>query len=270
MSLTGTSLRIATLALLSFGAGSAISGPAEADAIRTRFEVFGFAGVEVLTLHSRTEESGGGYAITVDYATEGIASVFVNLASHAQVRGRRAGVTAQPEWFDKETRRNGEDRVNRVVYRRDGTADGSSTPALPDPVTPAETRGTVDNLTAYFRLQLQLARTGRCAVTDRVFDGRYRYDLIFTDAGRQKLTPSGGQNFTGEAIGCHMKRRSLGQGIPEAERDEGARSGTIWYARLVPGDLLVPVRMRLETQLGTVHGYLAELHGSGVNRTMME
>ena len=270
MSLLRKPLRLAALALLGLAPAALASGAAKADAIRTRFELFGFAGIEVLTLNSRTEENGDSYAISVDYATEGIARMFVNLASHAQVQGRRAGDTADPKWFDKETRRNGQNRVNRVVYRQDGAVDGSSTPAPPDPVTPEEARGTVDNLTAYLRLQLQLARTGRCALTEHVYDGRYRYDLTFTDAGRRKLTPSGGQNFAGEAIGCHMRRRSLGKGIPESERDEGARSGTIWYARLVPGDLLVPVRMRLETQLGTVRGYLAELHGSGVNRALME
>lgn len=267
MSLTCNALRPVALILLSLGA---MAGAAEADAISTRFEMHGFAGVEVLTLNSRTEENADSYAIAVNYATEGIARLFVNLASHAHVRGRRVGGTANPEWFYKETRRNGMERADRVVYRGDGAVDGSSTPAPPDPVTPEEARGTVDNLTAYLRLQLQLARTGRCALTEHVYDGRYRYDLTFTDAGRRKLTPSGGQNFAGEAIGCHMTRRSLGKGIPESERDEGARSGTIWYARLVPGDLLVPVRMRLETQLGTVHGYLAELHGSGVNRALME
>ncbi len=59
-------------------------------------------------------------------------------------------------------------------------------------------------------------------------------------------------------------------GVPELEKDEGARQGTIWYARLLPGDLLVPVRMEMDTQLGVVEGYLAELHGPGVDLTLME
>jgi hypothetical protein len=38
----------------------------------------------------------------------------------------------------------------------------------------------------------------------------------------------------------------------------------------VPGDLLVPVRMQMDTQLGVVDGFLAELHGRGVNLTLMQ
>jgi len=133
----------------------------------------------------------------------------------------------------------------------------------------AATRDTVDNLTAYLRLERQLARTGSCALTARVFDGRHAYDLVFADAGRTVLSPAGGQKFSGNAIACRMTRR-YPDGIVDSEKDEGAREGTIWYARLVPGDLLIPVRMEMDTQLGVVEGYLAELHGEGVDLTLME
>jgi hypothetical protein len=56
----------------------------------------------------------------------------------------------------------------------------------------------------------------------------------------------------------------------DSEQDEGAKQGTIWYAKLIPGDLMVPVRMELETQIGGVTAYLAELHGRGVDLKLME
>ncbi len=236
--------------------------------IVTRFEIFGFARVGVLTLRNRVEEKGERYAITTDYATKGIASVFVDLTAHAEVRGRLVPGSAQPESFRNDSRRNGAERHSRVDYHADGTVDGGSTPPLSEPVPLAAMRGTVDNLTAYHRLERQLARTGSCALTARVFDGRHVYDLVFMDAGREKLSPAGGQHFSGDAIACRMTRR-YPPGSSDAEKDEGARQGTIWYARLVPGDLLVPVRMEMDTQLGVVEGYLAELHGEGVDLTLM-
>ncbi|HEV2336227.1 MAG TPA: DUF3108 domain-containing protein [Stellaceae bacterium] len=249
---------------------AAFSPPALADQrVATRFEVFGFAGVRVLTLQNRTEEMGDRYAITTDYATKGVASVFIDLTTHAEVHGRLVTGSAQPEQFRNDSRRNGAERHSRLDYRPDGTVEGGSTPALPQPVPAAATRGSVDNLTAYLRLERQLARTGSCALTVRVFDGRHAYDLIFADAGREVLSPAGGQHFSGNAIACHMTRRSW-PNVPDAEKDEGARQGTIWYARLIPGDLLVPVRMQMDTQLGVVEGYLAELHGEGVDLTLME
>jgi|SRR5579864_7305385 len=249
---------------------AAFSTPGLADQrIATRFEVFGFAGMSVLTLRNKTEENGERYAVTIDYATKGMASVFVNLTTHAEARGRLTAGSAQPEWFRNDSRRNGTERHSRVDYRPDGAVDAAATPPAPVPLPVAATNGTVDNLTAYLRLERQLARTGSCASTARVFDGRHAYDLVFEDAGREKLSPAGGQKFSGDAIACSMTRR-YPPGISDTEKDEGAQHGTIWYARLLPGDLMVPVRMEMDTQLGMVEGYLAELHGPGVDLMLME
>ena len=240
-----------------------------ADAISLRFEGFGLLGVPVLTLRHYLDESEDRYAITVDYTTSGIAGVVIDLTSHAEVTGRFSADSAQPERYRKETRRNGVDRRNRVDYLADGTVVGSSAPPEPERGPPVAASGTVDNLTAYFLLERQLARTGSCALTVPVFDGQHRYDLYFSDAGQQLLSPAGGQRFEGSTIACRMERRHL-VGNPDPEQREGARRGTIWYARLVPGDVLTPVRMQLETQIGTIDGYLAALSGRGVELRLME
>ena len=248
--------------------GSAAAPAAADEQIATSFAMFGFAGINVLTLRTLTEESAERYAITVDYRTHGMASLFVDLATHAQVQGRVVAGTADPEWFRDDTRRNGAERHNRVDYRPDGTVIGSSTAPLPKPVTPQAAQGTIDNLTAYFRLQRQLARTGSCRLSARVYDGRHGYDLSFSDAGHQALTPRGGQKFAGNAIACRMTRRDW-PAFPDPEKDDETPRGTIWYARLIPGDILVPVRMRMDTPLGIVDGFLAQLSGRGVNLRLL-
>lgn len=242
---------------------------AAAEPTTLRVEVYGLMGLHVLTLHSQVDETGGHYAITTDYATRGIAGVLVDLSTRSEVRGRLSNSSAQPTSFRRDTRRNGEDRHDKVDYRPDGTVDGSSTPPSPSPVSPAAERGTVDNLTAYFMLERQLARSGSCVLAVPVFDGRYRYDLYFTDAGKKQLPSVAGQDFSGEAIGCHMRRVDRSS-TSEPEQNEGASQGTIWYAKLVPGDAMVPVRMQMKAQIGVVDGYLAELHGRGVNLKLME
>jgi hypothetical protein len=240
-----------------------------ADTIALRFEVFGIAGLHVMTLHSLIDEVGNRYAITVDYATTGVAGVFVDVKTHAQVRGRLSQASAQPEAYLRDTRRNGVERHARLDYRPDGTVEGGLTPPLPQPVPVGAGRGTVDNLTAYFLLERQLARNESCALAVPVFDGVHRYDLYFSDGGKPDLAPAGGQRFAGATIACRMQRQFM---TTESgpEQSEGARQGTIWYARLVPGDVMVPVRMELETQIGSVTVYLAELHGRGVDLQLME
>lgn len=265
--LTPSPLRVAALLLAAIWFCAA---PAEAgENFATRFEVFGFAGIKVLTLRTVTKESGDRYAITADFATEGLASLFADLTSHTEVGGRLVGDSAQPESFRGEWRRNGEDRSSRIDYGPDGNIDTATAPPLPGPVAQSTLRGTVDNLTAYFRLERQLAHTGSCALTARVFDGRHAYDLVFSDAGRGALAPAGGQNFAGSTIACAMVRYNWPY-FPDPTKDEGARQGTIWYARLGPVDLMVPVRTRMDTQLGTVDGFLADLHGSGVDLALMK
>jgi Protein of unknown function (DUF3108) len=261
------SSRIACLALVAIWCGgeAAIAG----EQVATRFEMLGIAGMRVLDLRTLTEEDGEGYSITADFATQGIAHLFVDMTSHAQVRGRIVDGSVQPEWYRSEVRRNGVERLSRIDYRPDGIVDTATTPPLSAPIAAGELRGTVDNLTAYFQLERQLAQTGRCALTARVFDGRHGYDLVFSDAGRQALAPAAGQNFAGDAIACAMVRRDWSR-FPDPEKDEGARQGTVWYARMISGELPVPVRMRLATHIGTVEGFLAELHGSGVDLALME
>src|SRR5580693_7149541 len=239
-----------------------------ADRISARIEVYGPLRLHVLTLHTRLEEAGDRYAISTDYATTGVIAMVVDQSTHAEARGRVTPVSAQPESFHSETRRNGDERSNRVDYGPDGKIDGSSTPPPPNPVTAEAERGTVDNLTAYLRLERQLAAKKTCAMTVPVFDGRHRYDLVFADAGQETLAPDGGQKFEGTTIACRMTRYI--RGIPDDERGEGAQKGTIWYASLLPGDVVIPVRMQLDTQIGSVDAYLAELHGRGVDLRLME
>ena len=269
MSAIGRRLLQPSVAALLALCGCAVPVVAAADGpVTTRFEMFGFAGVHVLTMRSRTDEDRGGYSVSISYATEGIAKWFIDLTTQAEVSGRIVDGRPQPLWYRSDTVRNGVPHHSRIDYRPDGRVVAVATPAAPDPIAPARTSGTIDNLTAYFRLERQLALTGSCTMTAHVFDGRHAYDLIFSDAGRQTLTPRDGRNFSGQTIACHMVRHYW-PGVHEPDEGEGAQRGTIWYARLVPGDLLVPVRTRMDTQLGIVEGYLAELNGRGVSLDLL-
>ena len=254
--------------MLMLGVAAAPAPTLAADRITARLEVYGLMGLHVLRLHTQMEEAGDRYSIAVDYATTGVAGLVVDQSTRAEAQGRIVGPSAQPDSFRSTTRRNGAERQNHVNYRPDGSLDAGSVPPPPTPVSPDAARGTVDNLTAYFRLERQLASKKTCNMTVPVFDGRHRYDLVFEDAGQEKLESDGGQKFEGTAIACKMTRHL--KGVPDDEEGEGARRGTIWYAPLLPGDVMVPVRMQLKTQIGTVDAYLAELHGRGVNLVLME
>jgi hypothetical protein len=234
------------------------------DRIALKFDVIGPLGMRVLEMHSLLEENPGRYAVSVDYATTGLAGLVIDQRTYAVAHGRLLPGSASPVSFRNQTRRNGVERNSQVSYSADGSVRGISTPPPQTVVAPEAARGTVDNLSAYLRLERQLATKGTCTMTVAVFDGRHRYDLVFTDGGRQELTPQGGQNFEGVATACKMVRYN--RSVDEAEKDEGAQSGTIWYARLISGsDMMFPVRMKLSTSIGDVDAYLAELQSNSAN-----
>lgn len=245
-------------------ASSATTVPAaEADRIEARFEIFGFAGIHVLTNRTTVQESGDRYAVATDLASRGLASVFVDLTSHSEAQGRLTRDGADPDAYRADVRRNGTDRHYRVDYRGDGTAINASPPSAGRPLVSAEQiRGTVDQLTAYFILERQLAHRGTCALVVPVFDGSELYNLRFTDVRRETLSTDGYQNFTGPTQVCEVVREEIQAN--KNHNEDTYRQGKIWYARLV-GDRIIPVRMNFDTAFGGVKGYLAELRGRGVN-----
>jgi hypothetical protein len=269
-------LRFPALPALWFGILllATITPAAAEDVVEMSFEGFGPAGLHVVTTHTVIEEAPAWYWIQGDFATAGIGALFASVENRSVTQGRQTDDIPRPVTFSSETARNGVVQHLSVEYRADGTPSGSASPPPKEPLTPvaaSQLSGTVDNLTAYLLLERQIARGGGCALKVPVFDGRHRYDLAFSDAGRPLLTPSDGQKFSGPTQACRMVRDELGGFFVDKKHEEGAHSGTIWYAaQLLPGDLAVPVRLKMETEIGDVAIYLSQLKGRGVDLRLME
>jgi Protein of unknown function (DUF3108) len=260
------------LVATAFGALGALAAPAqEADPVELRIEVYGFAGFHVLTNRTRVAASGDRYTIATDLDTRGIASVFVDLNSHSEVHGRLAHDAVHPDAYHGDVRRNGTDRHYRIDYGTDGTVASDQTPPSASLHTSAaedQMRGTVDQLTAFFILERQLAKSGTCALVIPVFDGLSRYNLRFSDARLETLSPQGGQRFSGSTIACNVTREDI-PGFPTDQAAGTYKQGKLWYARVAGGSQMVPVRMEFDTEFGTVEGYLAELRERGIDLHFM-
>jgi hypothetical protein len=243
------------------------------DVIEMTFEGFGPAGIHVATTHTTLAETPASYAIEGDFATSGLGALVASVNNHSVTQGWQKADTARPATFDSETNRSGTVVRSRVDFRGDGTPQGFSTPATAEAVTPIppnELHGTVDNLTAYLLLERQIARGGGCSLHIPVYDGRHRYDLDFSDGGDAVLKPAAGQKFSGPAHQCRMARREIGGFYVDKSRDEGTSSGTIWYAPLLKdGDIAVPVRMEVQTEIDALEIYLSQLRARGVNLLLM-
>jgi hypothetical protein len=239
------------------------------DRVDVRFEIFGFAGLHVLTNLTSTEETANGYAIGMNLDTRGLASAFVDLKSHSEVQGALVGEILRPAAYHAEIRRNGSDRHYGLRYLSDGTIIDSSAPRSAESAHPdaAQVRGTVDQLTAYYLLERQLARRGFCRLVVPVFDGSELYRLRFSDVREETLSPDKYQGFAGPTRVCEVVREMI---VANPDKMEGTyQHGTIWYAPLLPGHQMIPVRMEYDTIFGSVAGYLAELTGRGMHLHLM-
>jgi hypothetical protein len=253
---------------------AAIRPAAAQELIEMSFEGFGPAGLHLMTTHTVIEETPAWYKIQGDFSTAGLGALFANVSNRSETEGRETGNSPHPVKFDSETARNGVTQHLRVDFRPDGAPNGSASPPPAEPVTPIDAKqlsGTVDNLTAYLLLERQLAHGGTCALNVPVFDGRHRYNLKFSDGGSHVLSPAEGQQFSGKTQACRMTREEIGGFFVDKKHEEGASSGTIWYAaQLLPGDLAVPVRMTMETEIGEVAIFLSKLHAKGVDLKLMD
>ena len=253
-----------------------------ADKITMRVEVFGMGGMHVATDRTTIEENGNTYAIGGDLKTGGLPGLFQDFQSHATARGRLTATGAQPDSYNADIKRDSGERHDKVDFRVGAVAAGSSTAPAKGPAkgnvsdisaapaisTAAPPRDTLDPLTAYFLVERRLGTGGDCTMSLPVYDGRHRYNLQFADAGEQNLSESGGQHYSGPAKACKMSRENVA-GYP-TDKLEMPKRGTIWYARLMPGDLMLPVKLEMVTDIGSVTGHLAELHGRGADLKFKE
>lgn len=254
--------------LLALAVCLAAAGGAEADPILLRFEIFGGPGLHFLTLAATVDYTSETYAITAEAKTRSMADLFLDLHSRLEVRGKVAGDALRPEAMHAETHRRGADFYTRIDYGADGSVKANASPPPMRPVTPvsaAQMRGTIDQLTAYLALARSLARRGSCTLGLAVFDGRRRYDLNFTDATAESLP-----GFAGTVQVCRMSRLRIA-GFPiDRGSSERTDQGKLWFARLLADELMVPVRMEFDSEFGTFTAELAELRGRGVHLRFKE
>jgi hypothetical protein len=254
-------LSLAVAASLVAAPRSGAAPEAAANQIALRIEVYAFAGLHVLTNRTTIDSSPGRYRITTVLDTRGIVSLFIDLNSRSEVSGRFVGNAVLPQAYSSDVQRNGVDRRYRIDYAAGGPLASEWAPPAStwqSPIAPDKLRGTVDQLTAYFIVERQLAERGSCGLVVPVFDGHSRYNLRFRDV----KTDDRAENYPGPTHLCDVTRDDIAGFPGNADPAEGTyQRGRVWYARLGPAGQMVPVRIEYDTEFGSVSGRLAELRG---------
>ena len=182
--------------------------------------------VKVLDVSITQEADDNGYSSTARLTSYGVLAAFKKINQVATARGGIDRGLARPALFTHHNRASKKGR--RIEVRWSGA--GVTAVATPrykslgePPATAAQKAESVDPVTGLMRLALSDRQAQLCTGTLKFFDGKQRYDLVFS--GRAASTPTAREKRLGliNTIRCNVVYREIAgfKKKPPAERNQG-------------------------------------------------
>ena len=240
-----------------------VQGEAQPGPVRLNYAAYS-NGLNVVDLQATVALSPQAYRMQLSYHLTGVIGAFFHGEFSTTVDGRFQGNRAEPREMFSTGHMRGEMRVTQIDWR-----DGNPvvmqlvppTEAERDPVPPEAQAHTIDGLSAMAALLHQVATTGRCEGGANTFDGR-RLSLVEAHTvGEEMLEETSRSIFHGTALRCDFEGRQLAGFVRDQDQSALRRPqrGSAWFARLVPGQPPVPVRITFQTRgFGPATMYLTE------------
>jgi hypothetical protein len=256
---------MARLLALVFLASAGLIGTAAGQPLRLGYEAYA-GGLHVMSLDVSIEQRSTDYRVATDLHTRGLADFFIGMRLDSQASGRIEHGDLQPFRYLNQGKFGRRERTLTVEPRPDGgflvqTAPAPQQDEERTPIPAASLPGSIDPLTAILRASRTVAGTGSCRQRVPVFDGRRRYDLVFTDEGERQLTPSRYSVFAGPARLCRVHQERIGGFLKETGDKELGQDSVLWIASPLAGAPPVPVRLELDTSWGWLTIHLGEVSG---------
>lgn len=189
---------LAAAITLSLGAAEC----ARADVTNFDFTVLG---IKIGTMSMGVSRSGSAYEAVANVDATGLVGFFTSFFFHAKSHGTvRADGTVVPVRFDAQSKSSRAVRQTTIDWKNGTPASVSIVPPRDDNADPADQTGTLDPVSAAFRLLGDMPKGAVCNVTVDMFDGSRR--------SRLKVGPAAA---SGSAVTCRgsytrMKGESLG------------------------------------------------------------
>lgn len=208
-------------------------------------------GFRAMLLDATIAYDGDRYRVTTSDHTVGFVGAFITTRVKSEAEGTLAGDVAHPTRYVSAGFSRGADRQTEIETQGDAPHVAVLTPPEPrrDPITPSQTVGTVDGLSALAALLRQVATTGHCGGSTRVFDGARLTDVVATDAGSVALPASNRSPYTGPALRCDFTTQLIGGFLHNDNfvRSHEKQHGTAWIGPAAPGEMPVPLRVEFDT-----------------------
>ena len=258
--------------------GSAAPGTGAIDGLILEYAVYA-GGVHIIDAEAALMTSRGDYSLDVSAEPVGILALVTDFRFEASVDGRLEDLP-EPEAYMTASYFQDYMWMRQLTYQADGSIDVEiDEPAdfdVTEPVPVGEQAGTIDPLSGTVLL-LEAVRAGdRCTRTIPVFDGKRRYDIVFSQRGFRTLDESDRNIYAGDAVLCRGSLTPLsgdwsyrsrdGDWREDADADE-RRHVDVYVAEVIAGGPHVPVRFEGYSDRGRVYGHLASVQTLGPDGT---
>lgn len=208
------------------------------------------------------------YSAAATFQSAGLLSWFDDTDIEASTSGYRVEAGLTPYRYEHTNHASNKGRVVGIDFE-DGTAMPDVQPpfgSMGDPAATDEERaGALDPVSALLQIVTAIpsGETGRCEGRVPVFDGKARYNLRLNNAGMDTVRTRG---WRGEALRCQAFIEPI-SGYDEGDRpseDDTNRPVTIWLADIE--DVLVPVRFRAQTELGSINVVASRVYAGAASQ----
>jgi hypothetical protein len=226
-------------------------------------------GLTVMSFEFDVETNGDHYAVDFSGRTRGMLSLLGSgyVVSSSQGRLLPDG-TPEPEVYASHSDGNEGEKRTQIQFDRNGPAHWSAIPqpgSDGEPVTPIPADsipGTRDLLSGLLDMAATLSKGQSCTQQLKIFDGRRRFDLKFSDRGEDIVVPEGAGFYAGPAQHCHLDFVRIGGYPTDPAKRIAGDDAEFWLAHVLPNEPPVPVEIVFKGRLGMMHARLSQArHG---------
>jgi hypothetical protein len=224
-------------------------------------------GLTLASMDLKAIMDGERYVASSLIATKGLADLFVSSNVQALATGSVLGRSIVPRTYNSDIQGGEKRQLVGLLFGDKGPISIDSAPAYDTrfPVSEELKLSTIDPVSGilFVALGSSASASAPCGLNVPVFDGRRRYDLKLVYESNDKISSKG--VYDGPALHCvaHYQRVAGFKPPKNGRKPTVVPPIDIWLAPLAGGELLVPVRMEIDSDFGGIVARAVHLKVAG-------
>lgn len=233
-------------------------------------------GLRALTASLAMDLGKNNYDVALEAQTQGFIGSLFPWKAHYETNGKTIGNRYRPTAHQSQSTWKKSVNTVEMKYNSKGVFESKKELENDRPKAQKESANAasakiasdaVDILTGTLQILQKVSLSDGCNSKAEVFDGKRRFNIVFSDEGIETLRPNRYSKFQGDARKCSVTVEPVA-GFKEKDQKRGwmavqehtrqrNRLPTIWLAPLYQDGPTVPVRMEIASEYGSVVAHLS-------------